>query len=193
MHTRLISNWVYGGALAGVLLLLLTPVLTAGWPAVLVATFLHLPVYMLHQFEEHDADRFRLFFNATIGRGHEVLSPFAVFVTNVPGVWGVLGVSLSLAAMVNPGWSLIAVYLVLVNTLAHVGPALRARRCNPGLVTALLLFVPLGLTTLWLIHRSGGVAAHYHVIGLGVAIVIHAAILVHVRRQLRRASVGNLR
>ena len=65
MLNRLFCYWVYGGALAGVLLLLLAPVLVGGWPLVLVATFLHLPAYRLHQWEEHDGDRFRLFFNAT--------------------------------------------------------------------------------------------------------------------------------
>ncbi|MFM7330198.1 MAG: hypothetical protein ACKO1L_00805 [Brachymonas sp.] len=94
MLNRLTAHWVYGGLVAGVLLLLLTPVLTAHWPALLVATYLHLPADMIHQFEEHDQDRFRLFFNQTIGKGHDVLSPMAVFITNVPGVWGVLAASL---------------------------------------------------------------------------------------------------
>jgi hypothetical protein len=63
MFARLIANWVYGGFLAGLLLLLLTPVLVHSWAAPLVATFLCLPVYMVHQYEEHDKDRFRLFVN----------------------------------------------------------------------------------------------------------------------------------
>jgi fatty acid desaturase len=52
MFARLIANWVYGGFLAGLLLLLLTPVLVHSWPASLVTTFLCLPVYMVHQYEE---------------------------------------------------------------------------------------------------------------------------------------------
>lgn len=62
MLQRLISNWVYGGALAGVLLFALSPLLLAYWPPPLAATFLLLPAYMIHQFEEHDHDRFRRFF-----------------------------------------------------------------------------------------------------------------------------------
>ncbi len=94
MFERLINHWVYGGVLAAGLLLLLAPLLTAGWSAPLIATFLHLPAYMLHQYEEHDRDRFRQFFNQTLGGGHEVLSPLAVFITNVPGVWLVISLSL---------------------------------------------------------------------------------------------------
>jgi hypothetical protein len=40
MLVRLIANWVYGGFLAGLLLLLLTPVLVHSWPVSLVTTFL---------------------------------------------------------------------------------------------------------------------------------------------------------
>jgi hypothetical protein len=47
MLDRLISNWVYGGFLAGLLILFLTPVLARGWPQALLAAFLCLPVYML--------------------------------------------------------------------------------------------------------------------------------------------------
>src|SRR5580692_812577 len=114
MWDRLIANWVYGGFLAGLLLLLLSPVLVHSWPAPLVATFLCLPVYMIHQYEEHDNDRFRHFVNRQIGKG-EVLSPMAVFVINVPGVWGMVGISLALAATVRVGFGLIAIYLIVLN------------------------------------------------------------------------------
>jgi hypothetical protein len=78
MLNRLIANWVYGVFLAGLLLLLLAPVVVHGWPPALVATFLCLPVYMLHQYKEHDNNRFRLFINRIVGQGQEVLSPLAV-------------------------------------------------------------------------------------------------------------------
>ncbi len=67
------------------------------WPLALVVTFILLPVYMFHQYEENDNDRFRQFFNQTIGQGKDVLSPWVVFLTNVPGVWGVIGLSLFLS------------------------------------------------------------------------------------------------
>jgi len=90
MFGRLIANWVYGGFLAGLLLALLAPILVHARPLPLVITFLCLPVYMIHQYEEHDNDRFRQFVNRQIGKG-EVLSPLAVFIINVPGVWGIVG------------------------------------------------------------------------------------------------------
>ena len=86
MFSRLTQYWVYGGFLAGILLLVLLPLLSQAWSTALILVFLQLPIYMLHQYEEHDNDRFRLFFNRTVGQGKEVLSPEAVFVINVPGV-----------------------------------------------------------------------------------------------------------
>ena len=144
MLQRLISYWVYGGVLSAILLLVLAPLLLADWVAPFAATFLHLPAYMIHQYEEHDQDRFRLFFNETIGRGNDVLSPLAVFVINVPGVWGVIALSLYGAVALNLGWALIAVYLVLVNALVHIVHAIVFRRYNPGLTTATVVFLPLG-------------------------------------------------
>ncbi|WP_079420491.1 HXXEE domain-containing protein [Thiomonas intermedia] len=184
MLQRLITYWVYGGFLAGLLLLLLSPLLLADWSVPLAAAFLLLPAYMLHQYEEHDDDRFRLFLNQTIGKGYDVLSPLAVFIINVPGVWGVMALSLYAAVTVNPGWALIAVDLALVNAFVHIVHALIFRRYNPGLATALVIFLPLGGTTLWLIGKTGQATALEQGVSLLLAIAIHAAILIHVHRRL---------
>ncbi len=183
MSGRLIANWVYGGFLAGLLLLLLSPILVQSWPAPLVATFLCLPVYMLHQYEEHDNDRFRLFVNQKIGKGRVGLSPLAVFVINVPAVWGIVGMSLVLAATVSLGVGLVAVYLVLLNGTIHVVQAVISRGYNPGMGTAIILFLPLGGYGIAAIQRAGGGTVLMHVVGAGVSIAIHAAIIVHVMRK----------
>jgi len=184
MLKRLITQWAQGGALAGLLLLVLSPLLTVNWSIPLAATFLHLPAYMIHQYEEHDNDRFRLFFNETIGKGYDVLSPLAVFITNVPGVWGVIALSLYGAVSIKLGWSLVAVYLVLVNAVVHIVHAVIYRRYNPGLVTAIVVFLPLGAFTLIAVNHAGGGSMSSHAFSLVTAVAIHAAILVHVRRKL---------
>lgn len=185
MLQRLISNWVYGGALAGVLLFALSPLLLAYWPPPLAATFLLLPAYMIHQFEEHDHDRFRRFFNASLGCGFEVLSPTAVFMINVPGVWGVLVLSLYGAERAGLGWALVAAYLALVNAFVHLAHAVIWRRYNPGLVTAVIGLLPLGVITLRLVNLTGSGTPARHVIALGIAVLLHALILLHARRRLR--------
>jgi hypothetical protein len=190
---RLVANWVYGGALAGVLLFALAPLITGSWSVALGTTFLLLPAYMVHQYEEHDDDRFRRFINRTIGQGQDVLSPLAVFIVNVPGVWGVIATSLYLAAAVDIGFALIAAYLTLVNAAVHVLPALIRRRYNPGTVTALVLFVPLGTLCVWRVQLAGGGTVPYHLLGLVAAIGIHVALVIHVLRKRRHALAPTAR
>ncbi|QYZ70121.1 HXXEE domain-containing protein [Neotabrizicola shimadae] len=191
MLARLRDNWVYGGFLAGIMLLVLTPVLASDWSWALTLIWLQLPAYMIHQFEEHDADRFRAFVNTVIGGGKEVLTRMDVFIINILGVWGVDAIAFLLAAWVHLGLGLIAVYLSLVNGIIHCLQAIALRRYNPGLVTSILVFIPLGALTLWVLAGNADVTATDHVIGLGLAILIHAAIVVRVvrhKRQLDRAD-----
>ncbi|HVZ76356.1 MAG TPA: HXXEE domain-containing protein [Gemmatimonadaceae bacterium] len=178
MLDRLTRYWVYGGTLAGALMLALYPLTTRGWPAALALTYLLLPLYMLHQYEEHDDDRFRLFINRTIGEGREVLSPLAVFIINVPGVWGVIAASTWLAADLRPGLGLVAAYLCVVNAIVHIAHAVIFRGYNPGLATAVVLLLPGGASTIVAIDRAGGGALAWHAVGLAIAIVIHAGIIV---------------
>lgn len=184
---RLYDSWVYGGTLAGCLLLLLLPVLTAGWPVRDVLVLALLPVYMLHQYEEHDADRFREFVNDRIGHGREVLTIRDVFVINIFGVWVLMGATVVAARTIDPGFGVVAVYLVLVNAVLHAGQGVALRVYNPGLLTAVVLFLPLGIVT-WM-ALGPAVSPAMHAFGLVVAVGVHAAIVLHVRRRLSAASL----
>lgn len=179
---RLQAHWVYGGALYGAVLLVLSPLLTAGWPLAERLVYLALPVYMLHQLEEHDGDRFRAFVNEVIGKGREVLSVRTVFVVNVVGVWGVMVLTIWLMRSVSPGWGLIGVYLLLVNAVLHVAQAVALRRRNPGLWTAVLLFLPLGVVAFSQIATMAN--STQHAVSLAVVLALHGAIVVGVRRRL---------
>lgn len=136
---------------------------------------------MLHQYEEHDDDRFRLYLNRVFGEGHEVLSHPAVFVINVPGVWGVNAASFYLASCVSLGYGLIAVYLTLVNGVVHVVAAVALRSYNPGLGTAVFLFLPVGVFGLRELQLTGEVGWDHHLLGLLVAVAIHVAIIAYAK------------
>ncbi|MDQ8729513.1 HXXEE domain-containing protein [Bradyrhizobium sp. LHD-71] len=183
IRTWLFANWMYAGLIAGLFLLALVPLLAANWSLALLLIYLHGPVYMLHQVEEHAGDRFRRFVNQQIGHGREALTTTAVVWVNIAGVWGVNLAALYLARFVELGLGLIAVYLMLVNALTHVAASALLRRYNPGLGSAVVLFFPLTIWTLWVLSHDPTVNARDHVIGLAVAVLFHAALLVYVRRR----------
>lgn len=171
---RLAAHWVYGGALAAPVLLALGPVLPLD--PVLAGLWLALPVYMLHQYEEHDDDRFRRFVNGLMA-GRRGLSRADVFWINIVGVWALLVVTLWLAVRVDPGWGSIATWLLGLNGLIHLGQGIGLRRYNPGLGTAVLVFLPLAV---WLfLHVPASLVQQ--VTGFAIVLALHGAILARAR------------
>ena len=154
----------------------------AGLPLGLV--FLQLPIYMLHQYEEHAGDRFRLWVNRMIGHGREVLTPIATFWINSLLVWMLDIVALYLACFVDLSLGLIAIYLPMLNACGHIIPAIIKKQYNPGLATSIALFLPVGILSCYLVSRAAGCTLENHLLALGVAIAVHATIIVHVRRRM---------
>jgi hypothetical protein len=58
---------------------------------------------------------------------------------------------------------------------------------NPGLVTAIIMFLLLSLVTLWLIGGLPGVTAGQHLAGLALALLLHVMIILVVLWRLRMA------
>jgi hypothetical protein len=183
-------NWMHTGVVAGLFLLSLVPLIVGGWSLPLVLVYLQLPIYMFHQLEEHYDDRFRRFVNDNIAGGLPALTTPAVVVINILGVWVVNLLVLYLAYFADLGFGLIAIYLTLVNAILHVISMIVLRRYNPGLVTALVLFLPVGTWALVAVARAPGVTTTYQILGLAVAVLIHVGILVHVKRRVQALSAA---
>lgn len=185
MFRRLSENWVYGGFLASLVLIALAPLFARGASAVELLTYLCLPVYMLHQYEEHDADRFRRFINSVVLNVDDALTVDDVFWINIAGVWIVLTALLWLVATQSEAYALAAAYLLVFNAAVHILQAIGLRRYNPGLVTSIVLFLPLGLMIVMELASRASVEAH--AFGVGLALLIHVAIVARVA--MRRASL----
>jgi len=181
----LIREWPYAALFTAVFLLLLLPFIgTLGLALTLV--YLQLPLYMLHQFEEHDRDRFRKFANQTFAGGKDALTSVGVFVINSAGVWGIDLLALYLAFYVDLAWGLIAIYLPIVNAVTHIVAALVLRRYNPGLWTALVLFLPIGFWALIVVSEASQATGVEQGIALGVALLVHAGIMGYVRARVQK-------
>ncbi len=178
-------NWMYAGVIAGLFLFAVLPLFADAWSLPLLLVFIQLPLYMLHQVEEHAGDRFRTFVNTRIARVPDALTTEAVVVINVPLVWGVDLVALYLARFVDLGLGLIAIYLTVVNALVHILTAVRFRGYNPGLATAIVLFLPFGVWGIVVFAATPGVTIGDHILGIALAVVVHVGIAVHVFRRAR--------
>ncbi len=178
----LAKYWVQGALFMGIALLAPLPLLVHAWGPPLLLIYLHSPGYMFHQVEEHHGDRFRDYINQRVFGGVEAMTAKGVLWANLPGVWGLDLAALYAAGFLVPGDGLAAPYLMLVNAIGHVAMAVRAREYNPGLGTAALLFVPLGLATLAVIAAP----LAQHLVGLGAALAIHAAIAIATARRAAR-------
>lgn len=175
-------NWPAAACFAAVFLLVLAPPFAAVAGSALALIYLQLPAYMLHQWEEHSSDRFRLYVNRTIGGGRQALTPTATFWINSLGVWAFDLAALYLAWWVAPSAGLVAGYLAVVNAVPHLGAAVLRREYNPGVVTAALLLLPVGG---WCVVRVGsGAGVWPHAVALAAAIGLHALIVAYVMRRL---------
>ena len=181
----IIKEWPYAALFSAGFLLLLLPFISAlGLSLALI--YLQLPLYMIHQFEEHDKDRFRTFANNVIGGGKEAFTPGAIFFINSVGVWGLDLVALYLAFYVNLALGLVAIYLPLVNAVTHIVMCVALRRYNPGLWTAALLFLPLGVWALAVVTKASQATWGMQACALGGAVLVHVGIMVYVKTRLRR-------
>lgn len=186
LRNWLAARWVAAAGFMAAALLALLPVLWAPLALPVLLIFLHSPAYMLHQVEEHTGDRFRRFANTVMFGGREALTTASVMVINIPVVWGLNLSALYAASLLGPGYALVAPYALVVNALTHLGAGLRLRCYNPGLASAVLVFLPLGLATVWIVGGEAGTTLHQHLAGLAGALALHGLIIAHVALRLRR-------
>ncbi|HWB07606.1 MAG TPA: HXXEE domain-containing protein [Pirellulales bacterium] len=181
-------QWPYASLFAAGFLSLVAPLVFryAGVPLALV--YLQLPIYMLHQYEEHAGDRFRKWVNDMVGHGREVLTPIATFWINSLLVWLLDLVVLYLACFVNLSLGLIAIYMSTVNAFGHIVPAVLKRQYNPGLLTGVFVFLPVGVWSAGVVSRSAGCGYQDHLLALAVVLAAHGLIIAHVRRRMLSLS-----
>ena len=145
-----------------------------------------LPVYMLHQFEEHGinllGERYHFLTElcAMLGRPELVRCPanpaFILAVNCGGGVWipGLLAIAFRRR---NPMIGACAMGIPLVNTVLHVGPAAVHGVYNSGLATAALLFVPMCAWSLLQFRRAGLLGRRELAFVIGSGLLGHAVLI----------------
>jgi hypothetical protein len=174
-------QWPYAGTVTAVFLLALLPLWWDATDTALALIYAVLPVYMLHQLEEHAGDRFRLAVNARFAGGREALTRPGAFWVNAGAIWIVDVIAIWLAYHAELAIGLLPVYLMGVNALIHIATALSERAYNPGLWTAIFVFVPVSVWAGVEVSDAAGAGLGWQLIALGFALAVHAAIMVYIR------------
>ncbi len=151
------------------------PLATAAW--------LLLIGYLLHQFEEHGLDLYgRVYYfieygnaqlAARFGEGGPRLTDLAIYRINTLGVW----VPFLLAIWAGrrlPWVGLAAAGTMLTNGLFHIAIALVNGEYNPGLGTALILFLPISIAYFQNVRREAGVGLLGVAGGVAFGVATHA-------------------
>ncbi len=181
-------QWPYAATFAACFLLCLVPVVWSEGGVAAMLIFIQLPVYMLHQLEEHAGDRFRLYVNDRLAAGRAALGRGLTFAINLLGVWVLILASILLAYYVDPGLGLIGVYLTGVNAVVHILVALGRREYNPGLITAVAVFVPLTVWSAIEINDRYDVPTGTNLLAVGIAVLGHVAIVTVIGLHLRKSG-----
>jgi hypothetical protein len=178
-------QWPHSGALVAVFLLAVLPLWWDATDTALALVYAALPLYMLHQLEEHAGDRFRLAINAKFAGGREALTRRATFWINAGAVWIVDVIALWLAYHVDLAIGVLPIYLMGVNALTHIAAAAGDRAYNPGLWTAVGVFLPVSIWGAIEIGDAADAGVGWQLLGLGFALAAHAAIFGYIRSRAR--------
>jgi hypothetical protein len=178
-------QWPMAALFAGLLLLAMAPIWGVVAGSAIALVWLQLPIYMIHQFEEHYGDRFRLYVNRNVAHC-DALTPEGAFWINSLGVWGLDLAMLYLAVFVSPTLALAAFYLPIVNAIAHIRETAVRRQYNPGLWTSLALFLPVAGYGLYRVSQETGATAADQLLGLGIAVAVHVMIIVYLVMRMKK-------
>ena len=181
-------GWPYFGLAAGVagLAILLS---SPRWKDPTWLVCLMLPVYMLHQFEEHGVNLMGAHYHfltelcALLGRPDLSRCPanpaFVLAVNCGGGVW-IPGILAIVFRRRNPMVGACAMGVPLVNAVFHIGQAAARGAYNSGLATAAALFVPMCAWTLAQLRRSGLLGPRQLSSIVGSGVLLHGALIASV-------------
>jgi len=171
-HNFLVQHWMKVGTFMSPFLVLVAASFSKPGRAIDARSIslVLLLAYILHQFEEHWVDiygrgyAFKPYLNAFLSGllGHaqaaELMSDASVFVINTSLVWLV-----GALAVWRGGEHIFAALciaaIVVVNAISHIGAGLISGSYNPGLLTAVLVFLPVGVGAYVLLVRSEAATA----------------------------------
>lgn len=190
MMKWLVNNWYKATIFAAIYSLLFIFLFVYDQDFALFLIWLHVPVYLLHEFEEFvfPGGFPEMMTEMLVGKGHEVSYALkkAGFWVNVPFIFFGFPLVAALATLLGLSWGMYVVYFTLIAALPHLISAVKDKKLyNPGMFASVFLNLPVSIYTIYYFASHDLVPVSAHVIGLGLAIGAMAGPMVF---QIRKAQ-----
>ncbi|HMQ80048.1 MAG TPA: HXXEE domain-containing protein [Ignavibacteria bacterium] len=160
MINLIYRNWAKAGLLFSLFILAYIYLINKhSMPLLEKYVLLNLAFLMIHQFEEYVyPGTFKEYFNTRIynpfGFFRNKLTDKGIFWVNVILGWG-LNIAVLLFFRDNPQAVMTAIGIIFINGIMHFFTAFKTRGYNPGVVTAAIFFIPLGLYSFNKFYSAG--------------------------------------
>jgi hypothetical protein len=149
---------------------------------------MQLPIYLFHQFEEHNWNGFKNYINRNVFKvkeGDFPLNDKIIFWVNIPIVWILIPIFSGLSSL-NIMFGLWIPYFAIFNSLTHVIVSVWNREYNPGLIVSLILGIPVGIYALIIFYSYIQVPVLISVISIFFAILLHLLVLNFIRMKSKK-------
>ena len=148
---------------------------------ILFLIWIQIPIYLLHQFEEHSwPGGFKRFVNKEIfnvENSEYPLTDVNIFWINVPIVWILMPIFATLSFN-NLFFGLWIPIFAVFNSLTHIIGAIVKRKYNPGLFVSVVLGIPVATYTLWLFYTLINIPLIVTLLSILVVLLLHLAIII---------------
>jgi hypothetical protein len=181
MMNWLYKNWAILCIILSIIVTIIILLFVKTNNIILFLIWIQIPIYLLHQFEEHSwPGGFKRFVNKEIfnvENGEYPLNDRTIFWINIPIIWILMPIFAALSFN-NLYFGLWIPIFALFNSLTHVIGAIVKRKYNPGLFVSVVLGIPVAIYTLWLFYTLISIPLMVTLLSLLVVLLLHLAIII---------------
>lgn len=186
----LYKNWSKLSLVGAVVLTLLIFLFIKPSNTLLFLIWVQIPIYFLHQFEEHSRNGFKNYVNKTVFKvsdGDYPLNDKNIFWINIPIIW-ILMPLFAILSGINPLIGLWIPFFGVINSLSHVIFSVVNQQYNPGIIVSLVLGIPVGVYALMIFYSSLNISYIVTVLALGFAIILHLIVFFYIRTSYKKKN-----
>ncbi len=145
---------------------------------------------MLHQFEEYGVPGgFRQWWNRVVFNSSNPEFPLSkrlAMRVNFPALYAGFGILGLLGVLVAPWIGMVALFATLTNAYFHISYAIATRRYAPGVITSVLLYLPLTGWAAYYFARNGEIVMGEFALAWAIGIAMNVAVFAHAWRIVNR-------